>query len=214
MKAEDLYVGEAGSRYYAMRAGRRSDAVQKTRTVLFADVIPPGATVLDFGCGTGGVLSALEAKRRIGVEISEAAAAEAAQRLDEIHKSLGEIPDASVDVAISCHALEHVDEPANVIRELHRVLRPGGVLRIAVPCEMPLLVAAQRKWRADDKDMHLFAWTPLTLGNLVRVNGFENIEAEMLPDSSGGRLGALFAPGAAGRRLFSRLSAPGAFIRG
>lgn len=207
MKTEDLYVGEAGVHYYARRVDRRSALVQKSRAMLFEDVVTPNSTVLDFGCGTGGVLRSLNVKLRLGVEISEMAAAEAAQCLDEVHKRLGEVADGSVDVVISCHALEHVDAPAEIIREIHRVLRPGGIVRIVVPCDMPLLISSQRKWSPNDPDMHLFAWTPLTLGNLVHIGGFGDIDAEMIPDSSGGRLGALFASGTTGRRWASFLKA-------
>jgi len=56
-------------------------------------------------------------------------------------------------------------------------------------------------------DMHLFAWTPLTLGNLVRIKGFGNIEAKLLPDSAGGRLGSLFAEGSSMRRRLSYFKA-------
>lgn len=207
MRAEDLYVGERGKLYHLMRAERRDAIIQKSRAALFRDVVRPDATVLDFGCGTGGILQALNAKRRIGIEISELAAAEATQRLDEVHETLDKVADADIDVVISFHALEHVDNPSGVIREIYRILRPGGVVKIFVPCEMPLLLPSHRKWNADDIHSHLFSWTPLTLGNLVYLGGFENIKSEMIPYSDGGKLGALFAPGTSGRRLASLLKA-------
>lgn len=45
------------------------------------------------------------------------------------------LQDASVDVLYSCHMLEHLDrnEATNFLREAFRVLRPGGIVRIAVP---------------------------------------------------------------------------------
>jgi len=147
MKAEELYRGENGSQYHALRQGRRSDAVQDSRATLFSGLTQHDSHVVDFGCGTGGVLKRLEAKKRIGVEINEISADEAAKHLDEIYRNLSEISEASVDVAISFHALEHVDEPADVISGLYRVLRPGGLLRIIVPCEMPLLLAQHQTVR-------------------------------------------------------------------
>lgn len=43
--------------------------------------------------------------------------------------------DQSVDLIYSCHMLEHLrrNEVAIVLREWHRVLKPGGILRLAVP---------------------------------------------------------------------------------
>lgn len=205
MKAEDLYVGKRGQLYHLMRAGRRAASIQESRAALFRDVVRPDAIVLDFGCGTGGVLRVLNAKRRLGIEINEPAAAESAQWLDEVHDTLGKVADATIDVVISFHALEHVDAPAEVIREVYRVLCPGGVVKIFVPCEMPLLLPSHRKWGADDIDMHLFSWTPLTLGNLVHISGFQNITAEMIPYSDGGKLGSFFTSGTKGRRWASLL---------
>lgn len=43
-----------------------------------------------------------------------------------------DLEDASFDVAICCHVLEHVDD-ARALAEFHRVLRPGGVLLAMVP---------------------------------------------------------------------------------
>ena len=43
------------------------------------------------------------------------------------------LPDASADVVISCHVIEHLDDARAAIRELHRILRADGVGIIAVP---------------------------------------------------------------------------------
>jgi len=50
-------------------------------------------------------------------------------------RSLPMIPDDSVDLIYVCHALEYFDriEVLDVLREWHRVLQTGGVLRVAVP---------------------------------------------------------------------------------
>lgn len=56
-------------------------------------------------------------------------------------------PDASADLLYSCHALEYFDrvEALEVLREWRRVLKPGGVLRLAVP-DFEALVQVYRKY--------------------------------------------------------------------
>lgn len=43
--------------------------------------------------------------------------------------------DGSVDLIYSCHMLEHLprNEVEDVLKEWHRVLKPGGILRLAIP---------------------------------------------------------------------------------
>ncbi|GMV99758.1 MAG: hypothetical protein AMXMBFR84_08970 [Candidatus Hydrogenedentota bacterium] len=41
--------------------------------------------------------------------------------------------DASFDVVFASHVIEHLDEPAMLLREIDRVLKPGGMARIACP---------------------------------------------------------------------------------
>ncbi len=48
-------------------------------------------------------------------------------------------PDASVDRLIATHVLEHLPNPVNVLREWNRVVRPGGVISIVLPCDPGLL---------------------------------------------------------------------------
>ena len=65
------------------------------------------------------------------------------------------VPDGSVDVLYSSHMLEHIDrEDAKAfLREGLRVLRPGGILRLAVP---DLMFYAKRY--AEDGDLEYFMY--------------------------------------------------------
>jgi len=97
----------------------------------------PGATLLDIGPGPGTVLAGISAATPgatlVGVEPSAAMRAIAADRgIDEIPGSAEALPlsDASVDLAISSLSMHHWEDPAGALRELRRVLRPGGSARI------------------------------------------------------------------------------------
>ncbi|MFZ0266921.1 class I SAM-dependent methyltransferase [Caulobacter sp.] len=186
-----LYQGAMGDAYHAQRAQSRDEAVQAQRAIDFAGLSTEQDVVLDFGCGTGGILGTLPAARKIGVEINERAAQEAQTRLDAVHPALADVPANSVDVIISFHALEHVGHPLTELQEMRRVLKPKGRLRIIVPCETPLFHKPHRKWKPDDIDMHLYSWTPLTLGNLISVAGLQVVATDIVPMSSGGRLATM-----------------------
>lgn len=47
--------------------------------------------------------------------------------------------DGSVDRLIATHVLEHLQNPVNVLREWNRVVRPGGLISIVLPCDPGLL---------------------------------------------------------------------------
>ncbi|TIM03920.1 MAG: class I SAM-dependent methyltransferase [Mesorhizobium sp.] len=205
-RSDTLYTGPKGAQYFEQRGSSRTDTVQKSRARLFEDFSSHTDVVLDFGCGTGSILSCLPAVKRIGVEINETAAKQASAHLDLVVGSLADIPSSTIDKIISYHALEHVDSPSTVLREMLRVLKPSGEIRVFVPCEMPIIAPQHRSW-SNNPHMHLHSWTPLTLGNLFTVLGFEVTAARMLSGSEGGRLGALFPKDSALRKAAAFLKA-------
>ena len=184
------YYEAKGDQYFAQRASSRSDRVQRLRSQFFQEVAGEDLTILDFGCGTGGILRNLRARKRVGVEIGARAAAEAKASGIEVYSSLSQVPPGSVDVAISFHALEHVDNPLEVLRELLLTLKSGGRARLVVPCETPAR-AKQRSWRPND-DQHLYTWTPLNFGNLAARAGFEIIGSQLAPMPSDSRAARWF----------------------
>src|SRR6185503_16502827 len=128
------------------------------RRLLEAAEVGPGDHVLDVGTGTGVV--AFPAAARVGpegtvlgIDISEemlaTARARAARMLEPGHVTFRimdtqtlALPDASFDVAVSLFAVHHLPDPLAAFREMHRVVRPGGRLAVAVGSGPPLLSAA------------------------------------------------------------------------
>ncbi len=98
-----------------------------------------GGRLLDLGCGAGNFLADLKGLgwETFGVDPSPIAVASAvSQGLKNI--SVGsvdtlEFSDGFFDAVHLLHVFEHFPDPAAALRELNRVLKPGGVLVIGVP---------------------------------------------------------------------------------
>jgi len=91
------------------------------------------ARLLDVCCGTGAVGGAFarHVGHRVGVDLTDAMLSQARTRMDEVHQAdARHLPfaDASFDVVVSRQAMHFFDDPALPIREMGRVLRPGGQL--------------------------------------------------------------------------------------
>ena len=166
------YLGEKGQDYYNIRKARRRDFVQSRRASHFQPYIKQDHTVLDFGCGTGGILSRLNCGDKIGIELNPPSVAEAKGKGLTVYSDFSELKDNSIDVIISNHALEHVRNPAAQLNEMRRVLKEDGQIILVVPSENP---AKQRfsTWRQDDPDQHTHSWTPLSFGNIIAQCGFQ-----------------------------------------
>jgi methionine biosynthesis protein MetW len=100
----------------------------------------PGHVALDVGCGDGGRYGDEGRQHGVevhGVDISEVAVAAARARgMNARVASLTDplpYPDATFDVAICLEVLEHLVDPAAVVHEIRRVLKPGGRALLSVP---------------------------------------------------------------------------------
>jgi SAM-dependent methyltransferase len=101
--------------------------------------LPAGASILDAGCGTGGVLAELAGRGVVaGVEPDPGSAALARERVpgaDVRIASAASVPfgDGRFDLVCCLDVVEHVDDDRAVLRELRRVVRAGGRLLVTVP---------------------------------------------------------------------------------
>ena len=90
-----------------------------------------GKDVLEVGCGTGLILERVRgfARRATGIDLSAGMLQRAAARgLAVAQASATALPiaDASVDVAYSFKVLAHIPDITGALREMSRVVRPGG----------------------------------------------------------------------------------------
>jgi ubiquinone/menaquinone biosynthesis C-methylase UbiE len=133
----------------AMRARRlleyEADIAFRRRACTVLEYIDPqpGERILEDGCGLGffvHLLCRLSEAKVYGIELDRRRMQPA---LDDEHSSkarlgLGDVTrlpfaDASFDKLICSEVLEHLDDDAAAVREIARVLKPGGVCAVTVP---------------------------------------------------------------------------------
>ena len=147
----------------------------KRRVITMLDYldIQPGDNILDMGCGEGFysmVLDNLYNCKITAVDFDPEILALAHKWLDgrsNVTLEQGDItklrfPDSSFDKIVCTEVLEHIDDDKTAIKELYRVLKPGGVIAITVPNKnYPLLWDPLNKVRES-----------LGLGHFSPMSGF------------------------------------------
>jgi SAM-dependent methyltransferase len=145
-------------------------------------------SVLDVGSNRGSfVHTLLDAAPQAGIVAVEPdeRVADACAGLDRVELVTARIEDVPLetgrfDVVHSCHTLEHVAEPARVLADHWRVLKPGGLLILDVP-NIAILDADDivEEWFIDK---HLYHFSARTLMRLIEATGFELIATPDIAD--------------------------------
>ena len=173
-------------------------------------LLPRDWTVADLGCGTGNASELLApiVKHIIAVDQSAPMLKAARKRLGEVGGNVdfrrGEleklpIADAEVDAAVCILVLHHLPEPAAALREMRRILRPGGVALVVDMLEH------DRTTYKHTMGHRWLGFTPRKMADMMTAAGLVNPRTVPLspdPEARGPGLFACtaFAPGSAGRR--------------
>ena len=116
-----------------------------------------GKRVLDVGCGVKPYYPFFaSASEYVGVDVQDNPHADVAGAVEALP-----VPDGSFDIVLCTQVLEHVDDPAVAVRELHRVTGPGGRVLASTHGVMLYHPNPQDYWR----------WTHTGLEKLFRDNG-------------------------------------------
>jgi 2-polyprenyl-3-methyl-5-hydroxy-6-metoxy-1,4-benzoquinol methylase len=174
----DEYYGEPGLKFQNLV--ERLVRITGERHIAFLSRgLKPGARILDVGCGRGIVLGALLERgfEVHGMEISAGAVRGADPRAEiRIAASLAEAEyeEKSFDQIIIWHVLEHISDPAGELREVHRLLKPGGRLVVAVPNASSLQARwAGADWFHLDLPRHLYHFPLEALRALLTRSSFQ-----------------------------------------
>lgn len=125
----------------------RSSAKTRAAEHVIRDIARPDpARILVVGCGSGheaGILARGFGAATVGIDVQDEAGfdREGSRPAELRTMDARELAfdDASFDLVYSFHALEHIPEPRRALREMARVLRPGGTYFIGVPNKARLL---------------------------------------------------------------------------
>ena len=176
--AASKYLGEEGELYFQQQnAG--GVLASKYNEFIFRPYVGGEDDVLDFGCGGGHLLNVLNPRKKVGVEINPAARAQAARLGVSVYSSIDEVQGMTFSRIVTSHALEHVPNPYQALVQLRELLRPDGLLVWLAPMD-DWHARHQKRWNPDDADLHLYTWTPLLMGNLLRVAGYKPRSVSLL----------------------------------
>jgi SAM-dependent methyltransferase len=142
------------------------EAAIEDAVVAFAGDLPDGARVLDAGAGESRHSPRFARQRYLGVDLAVGDRAWDYTGLDAL-ADLSHLPfaPATFDAAIHIVTLEHVQEPACVLQEIARTLRPHGRLLAVVPQE----------WEVHQAPHDFFRFTRYGMAYLLERAGLVDI---------------------------------------
>ncbi|GAA4333846.1 class I SAM-dependent methyltransferase [Flaviaesturariibacter amylovorans] len=125
--------------------------------------------LLDFGCGVKPYEHLFTVNEYVGVDYQGEGETWNKEKVDFIYNGRTlPFPDASFDSIFSSEVLEHVFNPAEIIPELHRVLKPGGRMLLTFPFAMP-----------EHEEPNDYArYTSFAAVSLFQQHGFEVMDLE------------------------------------
>lgn len=160
--------------------------------VMYLGDLKPGK-LLEVGTGGGRFLHRMQKAGWDvqGIEFDPAAAARV-RRKYSLQVDVGNLadlhyPSGSYDAVAMSQVLEHVHAPLALLKECHRVLRPGARLVITTPNALARAHRLYgRHWRGLEPPRHLHIFSPEALARCARTAGFAPLELKTLATESAG----------------------------
>lgn len=174
------YAHAGGDPLWMRLLGKLLATLARSQVLMFVPAVPNGKA-LDVGCGCGEHLLWLRQhgwSELHGVEISQNAAALANDHGLKVFCGVlpeARYPDDYFDYVSLIHVLEHTHDPMLTLREVHRVLKPDGLLVVGVPNfhSFENEVFGKHQSILQEVPRHLYHFSGETLIRMLEENGFD-----------------------------------------
>ncbi len=180
----DTYLPEDPREIMEWRTMMRPIVVKSAQIIESAHGKKPGR-ILDIGSGYGFFLEEMKKRgwKAEGVELSETGRKYTHDQIDAtLHPSPLEslcLPAGSFDVVTLFYVIEHLSDPISTLKEVYRILRPGGLILLRWPHSTPivkLLGPFSKKLDLFHTPFHLYDFSPKTVRKLLTAASFERTE--------------------------------------
>ena len=156
--------------------------------------VPPGAVVMDAGCGNGSFLALFQDRKWSlhGSDLSPSGIAVARETFPNIDFFLADGQNlyadflatvGPVDVVLSTEVIEHIYDPRGFLRNCYELLKPGGILVLTTPYHgylknlmLALTGRMDRHFTVLWDHGHIKFWSRRTLSQALTEAGFTDIE--------------------------------------
>jgi 2-polyprenyl-3-methyl-5-hydroxy-6-metoxy-1,4-benzoquinol methylase len=141
-----------------------------------------GNSILDIGCGTGEFLNFCKLKgfNAYGIELNEKPRESAKKnfKLDIREKITNFLQDGlKVDCISLWHVLEHIHDLKITMDEIKTLLKPGGVLIVALPnCNSWDALHYKQYWAAYDLPRHLYHFNESSFTRFAAINNMKTVK--------------------------------------
>lgn len=185
LKAYQTYLPEGKEAIEAW--GRMVEPVFSKGAALIERTVPRGR-LLDIGTGYGFFLALMQSRgwEVMGLEVSRTGAHYGRKRwgvpiLPQPWEKTS-FPEGEFDVVTAFYVIEHLPDPLAFFREVHRILRPGGMIMMRYPHTTPIkdiLSLMRIKNRLYHLPFHLSDFSPRTMRRALEKAEFKRIKTRI-----------------------------------
>ncbi len=153
----------------------QNDRIQKIGIEKFR-----GKVVADYGCGAGFFLDVVKgvSQRTIGIEPMKECAKILKEKDHGYYEYPEKLPHDCLDVAVCFDVLEHIENPLQFLKFIHKSLKTGGILYVSLPNKNDVLMNTNKEifQKFFYCKAHLYYYDMHTLSYVLEKAGFQIIE--------------------------------------